>query len=86
MRARASVPPVVRRLSLLSFWNDTASELAYPLIPLFLTRTLGAPVAVVGLIEGIAESLATVLRGPAGAWSDRHGQSDRAGSIAGKVP
>ena len=74
LRARASVPPVVRRLAVLSFWNDTASELAYPLIPLFLTRTLGAPVAVVGLIEGIAESLATGLRGPAGAWSDRHGR------------
>lgn len=74
MRARESVPPVVRRLSVLSFWNDTASELAYPLIPLFLTRTLGAPVAVVGLIEGVAEALANVLRGPAGAWSDRHGR------------
>ena len=74
MRARESVPPVVRRLSVLSFWNDTASELAYPLIPLFLTRTLGAPVAVVGLIEGVSEALATALRGPAGAWSDRHGR------------
>jgi len=54
-----------------SFANDLASELAYPVVPLFLTLTLGAPVAVVGLIEGIAEGIAVGLRGISGRLSDR---------------
>ena len=72
--ARDRVPAEVRQLSWLSFWNDAASELAYPLIPIFLTATLGAPVAVVGLVEGLGEAVATTLRAPAGAWSDRVGR------------
>jgi MFS family permease len=54
-----------------SLANDLASELAYPVIPLFLTTTLGAPASVVGLIEGIAEGIAVGLRGVAGRLSDR---------------
>ena len=72
--ARDRIPLAVRRLAWLSFWNDAASELAYPLIPIFLTATLGAPVSVVGIIEGFGEAVATGLRGPSGAWSDRVGR------------
>src|SRR5437762_11768139 len=64
--ARRALPRNVRALSWVSFANDAASELAYPVVPLFLTVTLGAPVAVVGLIEGIAEGIAVGLRGLSG--------------------
>ena len=68
---RRLLPENVRALGWVSFANDLASELAYPVVPLFLTITLGAPVAVVGLIEGIAEGIAVGLRGISGRLSDR---------------
>ena len=68
---RKLLPENVRALGWVSFANDLASELAYPVVPLFLTITLGAPVAVVGLIEGIAEGIAVGLRGVSGRLSDR---------------
>lgn len=46
----------------------------YPLIPLFLTQTLGAPVAILGVIEGAAEATASVLKGVSGWVSDRIGR------------
>jgi MFS family permease len=64
------IPANVRSLSWVSFANDLASEMLYPIVPLFLTITLGAPVAVLGLIEGIAEGVAVGLRGVAGRLSD----------------
>lgn len=54
--------------------NDLASELAYPVVPLFLTITLGAPVAVLGLIEGLAEGAAVSLGALSGWVSDRAGR------------
>ncbi|MDQ2910212.1 MAG: MFS transporter, partial [Actinomycetota bacterium] len=73
-RARRALPRNVRALSWVSFANDAASELAYPIVPLFLTVTLGAPVAAVGLIEGLAEGIAVGLRGVSGWLSDRWGE------------
>ncbi len=58
-------------LGLVSLFNDIASEMIYPLIPIFLTGVLGAPVAIVGLIEGIAESTASVLKVISGWFSDK---------------
>ncbi|HLG29954.1 MAG TPA: hypothetical protein VI387_07065, partial [Candidatus Brocadiales bacterium] len=49
-------------LGLVSFFNDIASEMIYPIVPIFLTSVLGAPMAIVGLIEGIAESTASILK------------------------
>ena len=72
--ARRALPRNVRALSWVSFANDAASELAYPIVPLFLTVTLGAPVAAVGLIEGVAEGIAVGLRGLSGWLSDRWGE------------
>ena len=72
-RARRALPANVRALAWVSFANDLASELAYPIIPLFLRETLHAPYAVIGLIEGIAEGIAVGLRGIAGWLSDRSG-------------
>lgn len=58
-------------LGLVSFFNDVASEIVYPLVPIFLTSVLGAPATVVGLVEGIAESTASVLKVVSGWLSDR---------------
>lgn len=82
-RARRALPQNVRALGWVSFANDFASELVYPVLPLFLTITLGAPVAILGLIEGIAEGVAVGLRGLAGWLSDRAGERRRPWIVAG---
>ncbi len=58
-------------LGLTSFFTDISSEMIYPLVPLFLTAKLGASPEILGLIEGIAESLASLLKIVAGYISDR---------------
>ncbi len=58
-------------LGLVSLFNDASSEIIYPLLPLFLTGTLGANKQFVGLIEGITESASSLLKLPAGWLSDR---------------
>ncbi len=71
------VPGVSRNvfiLGLVSLATDASSEMIYPLVPLFLTTVLGAPVAVVGLIEGLAEATASALKGVSGWLSDRIGR------------
>ena len=67
----AGLTPNVIRLGLVSFFADVASEMLYPLIPVFLTSVLGAPVAVVGVIEGLAEATASILKSVSGVLSDR---------------
>ncbi len=61
-------------LGVASFFTDISSEMLYPIIPIFLTSVLGAPMSVVGLIEGIAESTASVLKAFSGWLSDRTGR------------
>jgi MFS family permease len=58
---------------LVSFFMDLSSEMIYPLVPLFLANTLGVNKAVIGLIEGIAESTASLLKVFSGWFSDRIG-------------
>ena len=58
-------------LSWVSLFQDAASELLYPVLPLFLTGVLGAPASVVGLIEGLAEAAASVSKVWAGRLADR---------------
>lgn len=82
-RARAALPENVRTLGRVSFANDLASEFLYPIVPLFLTVTLGAPVAVLGVIEGVAEGIAVGFRGLAGWLSDRFGGGRRRWITAG---
>lgn len=55
----------------MSFLQDAASELLYPVMPIFLTVTLGAPAAVVGTVEGIAEGVSAATKLVAGRLSDR---------------
>ncbi|MHB8907001.1 MAG: MFS transporter [Melioribacteraceae bacterium] len=61
-------------LGLVSFFTDFASEMLYPITPIFLTSILGASMSVVGLIEGIAEVTAGLLKGYFGSLSDKIGK------------
>ena len=69
-RGRGWLTPNVRTLCGVSFLQDAASELLYPVLPIFLTTTLGAPVAVVGIIEGAAEGVAAATKLVAGRLGD----------------
>jgi MFS family permease len=65
------LPRNVLVLSWVSFFQDAASELLYPVLPLFITGTLGAPVSALGLIEGVAEGTASVGKAVSGRIADR---------------
>lgn len=67
----AGITPNVRALGAVSLLTDTSTEMIYPLLPLFLTRTLGAGTAFVGLVEGVAETTASLLKLVSGWLSDR---------------
>ena len=58
-------------LGLVSLLTDISSEMVYPLLSLYLTTTLGATPAIIGVIEGIAESLASLLKVYSGYLSDK---------------
>lgn len=73
MKFKNITKPVVI-LGLVSFFTDFASEMLYPVTPIFLTSILGASMSLVGLIEGIAEVTAGLLKGYFGALSDRIGK------------
>lgn len=65
------LPREVYILGTVSLLTDIASEMVYPLLPLFLTGVLGASTAVVGLLEGIAETTASLFKVIGGRVSDR---------------
>jgi MFS family permease len=86
------VPGTVRLLTGVSLANDAASEMLYPVLPLFLTTVLHAPVAALGIVEGMAEAVAVLFRGIVGPLSDRRGGRRRpwisggyAASVVGRV-
>ncbi|MFB3093472.1 MAG: MFS transporter [Dehalococcoidia bacterium] len=58
-------------LGVVSFLTDVSSEMVYPLVPLFLTSVLGAPLTAVGIIEGLAEGGASLFKTVGGWASDR---------------
>ena len=68
------LPRNIFAISLVSLLNDASSEIIYPLLPIFLSLTLGASPGVVGLIEGAAESMSSLLKLFAGYFSDRRGK------------
>ncbi|MEO8650023.1 MAG: MFS transporter [Acidobacteriota bacterium] len=70
MRYRG-LPRTVIALSVVSLLNDTSSDIIYPLLPAFLALTLGATPFAIGLIEGFAESIASILKLFSGYLSDR---------------
>lgn len=57
-------------VSLVSFFQDTASEILYPVLPFFVTGVLGAPPAVLGLIEGLADGTASAMKALSGRLAD----------------
>lgn len=65
------LPRNVIILGMVSLLNDSASEMITPLLPVFLTLTLGAGPAVVGLVEGVAEATSSLLKLASGWMSDR---------------
>jgi Na+/melibiose symporter-like transporter len=58
-------------LGITSLLTDISTEMVYPILPIFLVVQLGASPAILGLIEGIAESLASLLKVFSGYFSDR---------------
>jgi MFS family permease len=68
---RPRLPRPVWLVSWTSFFTDTASEAVYPIMPLYLTRTLGGTAMAIGVIEGAAEALNSVLKIVSGRLSDR---------------
>jgi MFS family permease len=66
--------PTVRALGVVSLLNDFSSEVAVRTLPLFLANVLGVRIGIIGLIEGIAESTATLLKLVSGYLSDRTGR------------
>ena len=68
---RRKIPRNVRAMGWTSLVNDAASELLYPVLPLFLVTTLHAPVAAVGLVEGAAEAASQIVGYIVGRRSDR---------------
>ena len=76
------LPPLVIALGFVSLFTDIASEMMVPVLPVFLTVTLGASATFVGLIEGVAEGVAAILKGLGGVWSDA-GQTRRKWILGG---
>ncbi len=66
-----ALPRTVVVLGLVSLLNDAASEMVTPLLPVFLVATLGAGPTIVGLIEGLAETTASLLKLVSGRLADR---------------
>ena len=61
----------VYAVSVVSFFTDASAEMIYPLLPVFLTTVLGASAGFIGVIEGAAETTASLLKLAGGWWSDR---------------
>ena len=71
---RPRTPLNVRVMGVVSLLTDASSEMVYPVLPLFLTNVLGAPVAAIGLIESLAEAGAAFMKLGSGWLSDRVGR------------
>lgn len=78
-QSKAALPRNVKVLGLTSLLNDTSSEIIFPLLPHFLMSILGGNRFYLGMIEGAADSLASLLK----LWSG--GRSDQAGRRKGFV-
>ena len=78
-------------LGLVSLFTDISTQMIYPILPLYLSMVLGAGPAIIGIIEGIAESIASIVRLFSGIIADRHGNKKRlafvgyAGSLVNKL-
>ena len=68
-------------LGLVSFFTDISTEMVYPILPLYLTSVLGASPAIIGVIEGIAESLASILKLFSGMIADKYNNKKQLAAI-----
>src|SRR3970282_2928006 len=75
------LPRTVIRLGAVSLLTDLSSEMIYPLLPLYLSTVLGAGALSLGLIEGVAESTAALLKVVSGVRSDRSGRRKPLGAF-----
>jgi MFS family permease len=73
-RSRGTIPRPVWFLGWTSLFTDAATEMIYPLLPVYLSRVLGASATSLGVIEGVAEGINSVLKVIAGWWADRRSQ------------
>jgi len=65
------LPRTVIALGVVSFFTDFSSEMIYPLLPVFLSTVLGAGALALGVVEGVAESTAALLKVLSGVWTDK---------------
>jgi len=70
-QTKIKMPKNVITMGWVSLLNDISSEMIYPIVPIFLTTVLNAPASAVGLIEGVAESTASLLKMVSGWLSDK---------------
>ncbi|MBI4617940.1 MAG: MFS transporter [Planctomycetes bacterium] len=73
-RQRPYLARTVLALGFVSLLTDMASEMMVPLLPVFLTVTLGAGPLALGWIEGAAEAASSFLKFVSGRWSDKKGR------------
>jgi hypothetical protein len=69
----SGVPARVKGLSVVSLFNDVASEMVYPLLPAFITRTLGGGALALGVLDGAAELTSSLVKWVSGRLADRPG-------------
>ena len=70
----STIPRPVWLLGFVSLFTDAATEVIYPLLPVYLSRVLGASAVSLGVIEGVAEGVNSLLKLFSGWWSDRRSQ------------
>jgi MFS family permease len=58
-------------LSFASLFSDVSTEMLYPVLPIFLTQTLGASASAVGIVDGVAQALQNIIQGVSGSYSDK---------------
>jgi len=65
------IPRTIKILGWVSFFTDVSSEMILPILPLFLKKVLQSTMTSIGIIEGVAEATASLLKVASGWWSDR---------------
>src|ERR1700752_5342377 len=68
---KTGIPRPVWSLGRTSLFTDASTEMIYPLLPVYLSRVLGASAVSLGIIEGVAEGVNSLLKVLSGYWSDR---------------
>lgn len=73
MKTKGLITKVILLVSFVSLFNDISSEMLYPVMPIFL-RSIGFSIALIGILEGVAEATAGISKGYFGQYSDRIGR------------